>query len=364
MTEQGTIRWKDQKWPATTLGASEFQRTQGRREPWLGDIAEVWGAWCRGEEPGMTVTTSGTTGSSRTIRHSRAAVLSSVKDTLDHWWLPPGSKAVLALPTSFVAGQAMLIRAIEGAWDLTLLQPTSQPKWSGAMDFVPLTPHQAAGWLLHGTGSCRMLLLGGGPVSSQLVEDLLASGRVEEIWESFGLSETITHVATRRLLDPKDVRSPFVPLPGSTVRVDDAGCALIHSPQRNVENLITNDCIAEVPGGGFVWLGRADDVVNTGGVLVHPNEVERAFESILPSWVSDWVAYGRVDDELGEAVVLRIHGHPPEPWNPEMQLEEWRNELKILLGPAKTPRALEWAEVPRTERGKLNRRHFQSPTPS
>ncbi len=356
---KGTITLGTQSWPATALGAAEFRRTQAKREAWLSDVSEVWLKWCKGEEPGMVVQTSGSTGSPRSIQHSRRAVLASVQDTLQHWNLEPGTRAVLALPTSFVAGQAMVVRAVEGGWDLELVAPSSRPSWRGQADFVALTPHQARGWVEHGTGSVRTLLLGGGPVAAPLLESLLDSGRVDEVWESYGLSEALTHVATRKLASTLDLSAPFHPLPSVIISSDESGCAVIDAPSRELHQLITRDCIEEHHEGGFLWLGRADDVINTGGVLVHPGEVERALESFMPAWVSDWAAFGRPDETLGEAVVLRLTGTPPTGTDPDALLDAWREALKPLLGPAKTPRVLEWGDLPRTERGKLNRRLLQ-----
>ena len=353
---KGTVRLETQAWPATAIGAAEFQRTQAKKEKWLHNVAQTWLSWCKGNEPGMVVQTSGSTGAPKTIEHSRAAVLASVRDTLEHWGLRAGTKAVLALPTSFVAGQAMLIRAIEGAWDLELVEPTSSPSWNEPKDFVALTPHQAQGWLQHGRGKTQTLLLGGGPISASLVECLLESGRVEALWESYGLSEAITHVATRKIQSINDLNTPFTPLPTATIDVDERGCAVLNVPSREVHALATNDCINMHPDGRFDWLGRADDVVNSGGVLVHPRLIERTFESIMPSWVSDWAAFGREDQRLGEAMILKIDGTPPAELDKQALLNEWRTQLKSLVGPAKAPRVLEWGSIPRTERGKLNRR--------
>ena len=356
---KGVIRWQRQQWPATLIGASEFRRTQAKRESWIRDVAEVWKRWCQGEEPGMVIQTSGTTGNSKTVVHSRKAVLASVHDTLLHWNLQPGTRAVLGLPASFIAGQAMLIRAVEGCWDLTLIKPSSCPSWDGTMDFVALTPHQAQGWIERGEGEVKTLLLGGGPTSSALLEKLIESGRIDAIWEGYGLSESLTHVATRRLSRPSDLQSPFHPLPSATIGTNEHGCAVINVPSREIENLVTTDCIEELEEGGFLWLGRSDDVINSGGILIHPNEVERAFESLMPTWVSDWAAFGRPDEVLGQAVVMRIFGFPPVDVDLNAQLLTWRENLKSLLGSNKAPRAMEWGEIPRTERGKLNRRSLQ-----
>ena len=110
-----------------------------------------------------------------------------------------------------------------------------------------------------------------------------------------------------------------------------------------------------MPEGGFLLLGRADDVINSGGVLVHPGEVERAFETFMPAWVSDWAAFGRADDTLGEAVVLRLAGTVPEDVDAEEILNEWREKLKAVLGSARDATHPGMGSS-RTERGKLQRR--------
>ena len=97
---RGTFQWGQQVWPATAIGAAEFRRTQAKRAAWLAEVAEVWLRWCGGDEPGMVVQTSGTTGTPKQVEHSRAAVLASVDDTLKHWNLGAGTRALLALPTT------------------------------------------------------------------------------------------------------------------------------------------------------------------------------------------------------------------------------------------------------------------------
>ena len=157
----------------------------------------------------MVVHTSGSR-ATQIVTHCRDAV--RARSDTEHWDLRAGTKAVLTLPTSFVAGQAMLIRAIEGAWELDLVEPSATPSWNEAKDFVALTPHQAQGWLQHGHGKTQKLLLGGGPISASLAAKLLQSGRIEELWESYGLSESITHVATRKIDSISDLKSPFTSL--------------------------------------------------------------------------------------------------------------------------------------------------------
>lgn len=351
----GRIEWNRQSWPATGMGAKEFGRTQGRRSTWLGEVAEVWRRWCAEEEPGLAVTTSGTTGTQKHIRHSRKATAFSVAQTTEALDLAKGCHAVLALPTAFVAGQAMLIRALIGHWRLTLVEPSAVPSWSENVDFTAMTPHQAEGWLKQGTGSTNTLLLGGGPVSSALLRGLHSSNRVSNIWEGFGMSETLTHVALRHLDSIAALTAPFVPLPETRVVADARGCARIDAPGREVHGLSTSDLVDVNDAGSFVWLGRMDNVVNSGGVLVHPEEVEQAFHTICPNWVNDFVVYGRPEETLGFEVVLRVQ-IAESGRDLDHAFSTWRSQLKSLLGTAKTPRSVELGQVPRTDRGKVQRR--------
>ena len=356
LTPRGSIRLGGQRWPASAIGATEFNRTQARRAPWLKEVADVWQRWQQGDEPGMMVTTSGTTGAPRLVEHSRKAVLSSVNDTLSHFELGEGTQAVLALPASFVAGQAMLIRALVGGWDLTLTPPSSEPTWQGQFDFVALTPHQAQGWIDRGQGSAGILLLGGGPVALPLLRALLANPRVGEIWEGYGSSETLTHVALRHLREEADLNAPFLSLPSVSMKLNEAGCMVVHDPSREVHAHATQDCFEAHPAGGWLWLGRNDDVINTGGVLVHPSTIEQAFGAICEPWVTDWVAYGRPDDTLGQALVLRVQGALPQSVHAADVASSWRSQLKDLVGPAKAPRHVEWGKIPRNKHGKALRR--------
>lgn len=358
LTTLGTIQLDGQSWPASVIGATEFKRTQARREPWLQEVADVWTRWQKGDEPGLSVTTSGTTGAPRLVEHSRKAVLSSVDDTLSHFDLGEGTRAVLALPASFVAGQAMLIRALVGGWDLTLIPPSSEPTWQGKLDFVALTPHQAQGWIDRGEGSADILLLGGGPVALPLLRALLADSRAGEIWEGYGSSETLTHVALRALRHEADLNAPFLPLPSVSMELNAVGCMVVNAPSREVHALATHDCFVAHPEGGWLWLGRNDDVINTGGVLVHPSTVEQAFGAICGPWVTDWVAHGRPDDTLGQALVLRVHGSLPENVHAADVASSWRSQLKDLLGAAKAPRHVEWGKIPRNKHGKAMRREL------
>ena len=199
-----------QTWPATAIGAAEFRRTQAKRAAGsttshrpgcLGARAMSQAWWSKPLDPPAPPN----------HRTQPRSVLASVQDTIEHWDLRAGTKAVLALPTSFVAGQAMLIRAVEGAWDFELSNP--RPRLPGMAPKTswpsPLTKPKAG--CSTAAGRPKRCCWAAAPFPFA-VESLLASGRVEALWESYGLSESMTHVATRKIQSVNDLIAPFTPL--------------------------------------------------------------------------------------------------------------------------------------------------------
>jgi acyl-coenzyme A synthetase/AMP-(fatty) acid ligase len=75
----------------------------------------------------------------------------------------------------------------------------------------------------------------------------------------------------------------------------------------------------------------------------------------MPGWVSDWVAFARPDDILGNAVIFRVDGTPPDHVDLPSLSGEWREHFKSTLGANKAPRIIEFKPIPRTERGKIKR---------
>jgi fatty-acyl-CoA synthase len=105
------------------------------------------------------------------------------------------------------------------------------------------------------------------------------------------------------------------------------------------------------PGGAIVVLGRADDVIISGGENVAPETVEAALEA-HPA-VTEAAAHGRADERFGEVVVatvvLRDGAAATE--------DELRDHCRAALAPWAVPKAIAFADaLPRTGSGKLLRR--------
>ena len=171
----------------------------------------------------------------------------------------------------------------------------------------------------------KAILIGGGAVNSQL-EALLQTIEAP-VYHSFGMTETLSHIALRKI-NGKDRENYFKVLSGVSIDTDNRNCLIITSPFTEAP-LITNDIVDIIDDNKFVWLGRADFLINTGGIKVHPEKIEKEIEKIF---LSDNIQVrffitGMQDDQLGQVVTL-IMEH--QPWSQSQQVEIQNKLLKVI----------------------------------
>ena len=258
----------------------------------------------------ISVPTSGSTGTPKSIHLLKSAMTKSARKTLDYFELSQGDHVLLALPTRYIGGMMMLVRAMKGDLILDLMAPSSKPLVSCSSvryDFVPLTPHQFMSSYAHDPAcfqSVSKILLGGGPASKE-VNEIVA--RIEsEVYHGFGMTETITHIAVRNLSARE---SEYKALRGVTFGVGEKD-NLIISADHLSERIITNDVVELGDIHTFRWLGRMDNVINSGGIKVHPELLEERLTSLLKE--KDFFVAGIQDSLLGERIVLVIKGKQVE----------------------------------------------------
>jgi O-succinylbenzoic acid--CoA ligase len=322
----GGVRWD----LSEDLRASELPD-----DSWAQAIGKAVENWFDASDT-IELYTSGSTGSPKPIRHRKEAMVESAKRTSEALELQPGTRAWLVMPVEFVGGFMMLVRAIEGGWNLWASEPKlalELPQES--LDFAAMTPLQATASRPALKG-IDQVLLGGAPTG----EGYEAKSKV---WESFGMTETISHIALRRLW-PTPSEVAFQPLRGVRVSVDDSGCLVLDAPHLGVVDLHTNDEVELEEQGGFIWKGRKDEVINTGGVKVHPEAIEYA-ASQLDS--RPCRAYGAPHPNLGQEVVLAVHGTG----SPE-EAEVLRLALLNRLPKHHAPKRVEFRTLDQTPSGK------------
>lgn len=249
--------------------------------------------------------TSGSTGAPKPILLEKKRMEASAHMTGEFLQLEPGNTALLCLPLKFIAGKMMLVRAMVLRLRILVIEPQSAPlnALTSPIHFSAMVPNQVFNSLRE-LVKVNTLLIGGGPVDKALADQLqLIPGK---IYHTYGMTETMTHVAMRRMNGSKR-SSYFEALPGVSFRVDGSECLVIKAPHLLEEELITNDLVELVSPKEFLWKGRYDNVIISGGVKIIPEEVERELGKFI---TQRFFVAGIKDPQLGQKVVLVVEGPP------------------------------------------------------
>lgn len=261
--------------------------------------------------PTMTVHTSGSTGKPKAIEVEKARMAASARMTCEFLGLRPGQSALLCLPVDYIAGKMVIVRALTCGLRLLPVEPSNRPL-SGldkSPDFAAFVPSQVYETLrfpeearcLEGIGQT---LIGGGAIAPDLQERL--RNLPNPVWSTYGMTETLSHVALRRLNGP-GASDWYTPLPGVEVGQDASGCLTVYAPRVNSARLTTHDLAELRPDGQFRILGRKDNTIISGGVKIQLEDVETA---LRPSLTRPFIATSVPDEKYGEILVLLIEGCP------------------------------------------------------
>lgn len=243
--------------------------------------------------------TSGTTGKPKLIRIEKQAMVNSALATGVFFKLKPGNKVLHCLPIKYIAGKMMLVRAFILGLDLDLVAPNSETLDHNKTlyDFSAMVPLQVQHSLknLH---KVKTLIIGGAKISSELEKELLK--RSTTIYETYGMTETITHIAAKKIGE-----EAFRILSGVTIEQDDRNCLVITAPAIMVRKMVTNDVVKLLSPKTFIWLGRIDNIINSGGIKLIPELIE---EKLRSSIKRRFFVAGKEDHDLGKKVILVIEG--------------------------------------------------------
>jgi len=317
----------------------------------------------------FVVHTSGSTGAPKPITLQREQMIASARATGEALGLAAGMSSLVCLPVRYIAGQMMLARGLELGLAMTLVEPASDPLATlpshAHFDFTAVVPLQLQALLdgpsdyLKRLNGMRAILVGGAPVSAALEQRVKAI--TAPVYHTYGMTETATHVALRRLNGP-DASPDFHPLPGVEIAVDERGCLRLKGLMTLDQWLQTNDLVELAPAtcnlqpATFRWLGRVDNVINSGGVKVQVETVEAAVER---AWLALGLAERRFfvtsvpDERLGEAVTLVIEGAPLAVETEEALL----TDIGARLDRFQRPRCAQYrTQLAETATGKIDRR--------
>ena len=274
------------------------------------------------------VKTSGSTGVPKEIKLQKVQMMNSAFATGKYFGLIENTSALLCLPTAYIAGKMMLIRALTLGWHLDVVAASSNPL-KGVFkeyDFSAMVPLQLENSLkdLH---LIKTLIVGGGVVSNQLQSKL--KGVFTDVFATYGMTETITHIAVKKLNNFKIEPNFYEVLPNVEIYKDARNCLIIDASEVSNEIVFTNDIVHLVSDTQFEWLGRFDTVINSGGIKLHPEQIEEKLSKII---TSRFFVAGVSDDQLGEKLVLIIEGksQPVEINNANLSKFEIPKELYFV----------------------------------
>ncbi len=243
-------------------------------------------------------------------------------------------------------------------------EPPPRGRQEGALTFAAMTPMQVYNTLQVAEERERLmqikhLIIGGGAIDEALEAELRHFPNA--VWSTYGMTETLSHIALRRIngasppalslerelkTSPnpttlfrsegvKECRSSdnsilrsegvhptpppleglgevfsfggdgggfYTPFPDVSVSLNDEGCLVIDAPGVCAQRLVTNDCAELHPDGRrFRIIGRKDNVINSGGIKIHAEEVE---QMLRPHLSMPFIITKATDPKFGEVVAL------------------------------------------------------------
>lgn len=270
-------------------------------EPYMKSIGNFLLDWLDNNDY-IEAFTSGSTGTPKIVHLKKQHMVHSAIATGDFLGLRPGNTALCCLPADFIAGKMMLVRAIVLGLELEIVIPSSMPLalTEKDFDFSAMIPMQASK-SFYDLGRIKKLILGGGAIEEELEERL--QNISTQVYCSYGMTETITHVAMRKVNHTEDASKVYKAMPNVIFSVDERNCLIIDAPKIADKVIKTNDVVDLVSSTEFKWVGRQDNMINSGGFKIFPESVEKKIEHYIkePYFITN-----EEDEVYGQIAVLFI----------------------------------------------------------
>lgn len=274
----------------------------------------------------LLVHTSGSTGTPKPMLVEKRRMLNSAKITCDFLGLKPGDAALLCMSLDYIAGKMMVVRSLERGLKLISVKPSGHPlsaeslknandaAWKQGITFAAMVPMQVYNTLQVPEERERLthikhLIIGGGAIDSALEAELRSLSGDIAIWSTYGMTETLSHIALRRI-NGKEASEWYQPFDSVKVSQTEEGCLVIDAPLVCKQPLVTNDIVEIQPyiynkvcaeGVRFRIKGRKDNVICSGGIKIQIEEVENLLK---PHLQKPFMLAKKKDEKFGEIAVL------------------------------------------------------------
>ncbi len=283
--------------------------------PYYAKVLKIIHDWEEGVEE-FHLRTSGSSGVPKEIVITRGQVLASIRQTRKKFSLGSEDLLFCCLNVDYIAGMLMIFRALEIGCDLLVTEPVGHPfevlgnqeyllrsnRMKNFFAFVPmqfqtLVNDERYTELLN---TAKGIIVGGAALDEVSVKK--AKNLSAPVYLTYGMTETVTHIALRRINGFRASRY-FRVLEGVEIRTDPQSRLSIRAAVTRNEWVQTNDIVKLRNSREFILVGRADHVINSGGVKIQPEKIEEEIGKILMSGVRFFV-WGIPDERLGQKLVL------------------------------------------------------------
>ena len=292
----------------------------------------------------MSVHTSGSTGPPKTIQLKKEHMVISAKKTLSQLKIADASTLHLGLSTKTIAGKMMLVRALVNDSNLIVSEVSTNTlaKINEPIHFSAMVPLQLENYLQSQVVTpIETIIVGGAPINPQLEQEAVKS--MSKIYHTFGMTETISHVALRRL--SIESTNHYHALPGIQFSCNQTNELIISFPEISKIPIETRDIVELLNPTTFDWIGRSDNCINSGGIKFFPENIERRIGQKIsyPYFISSIP-----DKQLGQCIVLLVES--------DDSIQFFKDDFSELLGIYELPKYFQTLkEFIKTANGKINR---------
>lgn len=297
----------------------------------------------------VKVQTSGSTGVPKIFDIEKNKMINSAEMTCNFLGLQEGDIALICLPVEYISGKMMIVRSIIRKLKLMIVDPSTKPieNLNEEINFCAMTPLQVENSLdkLH---LIKNLIIGGAAVSESLktkiIQTISLSNAHTKIFETYGMSETLSHIGLKQIAPNSE--DFFTVFENVEISKDERGCLKIFAPKVNAGVLQTNDLVEIKDKNQFRFLGRIDNVINSGGAKIFPEQLEALVKKEIPN---EAVFLGIEDESLGQKLILIIEGEK------STNLLEKISSIPFEKNFQKPKEIIFIEKIPRTPNGKVNR---------
>jgi O-succinylbenzoic acid--CoA ligase len=290
----------------------------------------------------IVITTSGTTGPPKAIVHTEANLLASAHSIRERLSISANDVWFCPLSPVYIGGLAVIARSLLLGNRVLMSKKLDQVSVDNALaSGATLTVAVTAALPSVDLNGFRSVLLGAQPPPEQVPANAIVT---------YGMTETgsgliydgrpLSGVEVRIVNDVIELRGPMI------AKYYRNGAAILDGDGW----LTTGDLGSWSEDGALRVLGRASELINSGGYKVNPLRVEAAVNAKFGDDLGDLCVVATTDDRFGEAVTLVI----TSPTAPD--LDTLRNRLDSLERHELPRKIIAVESIPRTETGKPMRK--------